>query len=219
MKRVVSNQPSQAVNRNDARRIGVLCARRVVILPGLAIIGCLSFFTLSWRERQHRHPFSPGLGRSRLRRHFQKCEGLAHVRDGALVAGAVHCAEVDRTHRADRVDAPVGHGRVDGIAAARADSKYTNPLLVDESLRGQIVDGSANILDTSVRVFLLPGLAAARALIGRVVGERDEALFRQLRGIEPGRLFLDTARRMNDDDCYVAAIFREIFREVDCQPS
>jgi hypothetical protein len=34
---------------------------------------------------------------------------MPHVRDGALVASAVHCAEVDRAHGADRLDVPVGH--------------------------------------------------------------------------------------------------------------
>jgi len=61
----------------------------------------------------------------------------------------------------------------------------------------------------------LAGLAAALALIGCVVGERDKALVGELGGIESGCLFLDTARGMNDDDCHLAAIFREIFREVE----
>ena len=128
------------MHRHDARRVGVLGPGRVVILPGLAVIGCLPLFAPLRREGQHRHPFPPDLGRSRLRRHFQKCEGLAHVRDGALVSGAVHCAEVDCAHGAYRLDTPVGHGCIDGIAAPGADPEDTDPLLVDISERGQIID-------------------------------------------------------------------------------
>ena len=76
---------------------------------------------------------------------------------------------------------------------------------VDLGMPDEEVDGAADVVETLRRDLHQPRLAAALPLVGRVVGERHEALLGQAQGVEAGRLLLHAAERVGHDDRRVPA--------------
>jgi hypothetical protein len=116
---------------------------------------------------------------------------------------------------ADGLDAAVVDRGVGRMAGACADAHRSDPILVDARQRRQMVDHRADVFRTHGSVFQLARLAGALALVGRVVGDGDEAPLGQLLGIGAGRLLLHPAARMGHHDCGVLSLFIEALREVD----
>ena len=86
------------------------------------------------------------------------------------------------------------------VAAGGADAERADAFRVDFAARGEERDGGLDVLDAVGWILQPAGLAAALALVGRVVGERDEALVRQAPSVEAGGLLLDAAARVADDE-------------------
>jgi hypothetical protein len=106
----------------------------------------------------------------------------------------------------------VGHRRVDGIGAAGANAHGRNPLTIDEGKRREVIDRAPDIFHTGGRVFEQTGHAAAFALVGSIIGERDKAFLREAIGVEARGLVLGPAARMHDDDRRIGLALRQIGR-------
>jgi len=109
-------------------------------------------------------------------------------------------AQVEGAHGRHRLDPQFCLRVAQRIAAASADTQRADPPGIHLGMLQEVVDRAADVIET------LPGhlhqawLAAALALIGSVVGQRDEPLLRQSLGVESRGLFLHAAERVRDDD-------------------
>ncbi len=99
----------------------------------------------------------------------------------------------------DRADAVVGDRGGNDVAAGGADAQGADPVGADLRAGGEVGDGVLDVLDTLGGVLGAAGGAAALALIGGVVGERDESGVGKSLGVGVGGLLLDAGAGMSDD--------------------
>ena len=92
------------------------------------------------------------------------------------------------------------------ISTASTDTQRTNTLRVNLSTGSKKRDRGLDVLSTLGRVLKVARLTTAGALVRRVKGEGDEASLAKQLCVEAGRLFLDAAKGVADDDGGTAAL-------------
>jgi hypothetical protein len=95
--------------------------------------------------------------------------------------------DVDGADRPNCLYAVVARGGTEHIAAGGADAERANAIFIDFGACGEGRDSGLDVLDAVGWILEASGLAAALTLVGRVIGECDEALVCEAPGVEAGR--------------------------------
>jgi hypothetical protein len=155
-------------------------------------------------QGQDRGLLAPGGGGTRVLSGVE--HGLEHGRVlGAVGAEAELAGDVDRADRGGGPDPLIARGRREDVAAGRADAERADAARVGLGPGGQARDGRLEVLDPVGRVFKAAGFAAAFPLVGGVEREGDESPLGQPPGVQAGRLLLDPAAGVPDDDAGAGA--------------
>jgi hypothetical protein len=107
---------------------------------------------------------------------------------------------VGRDHGGHSPHPPVGLGRVHDVAAGSTDPQHADPLGVDVRTGRQVRHRVAEVVGALDGVLEAVRRALALTLVGRVEGQRQEALVGETLCVQTRGLLLHTGRRMPDDD-------------------
>ena len=129
----------------------------------------------------------------------------------AVSADTARIKHTDGSHCADSL---VRLGSLDGVAAAPADAQGANPAGVHACHCAQVIDCRADILHPVGGTVRLAGNAAAGALVSRVKGNGNIAVFRKALGEQSGYLLLHASIGMGHHDSRVGAVLIVSGREI-----
>ena len=128
---------------------------------------------------------------------------------------AAHPTGVEHAQRGHRLEALVGLGRVQGVAATAADAQQAQALRIHARVAADEVRRAVDVLGAELRRVGAARLARAAALVGGVHRHGDVAHLGQALGVQPGGLLLDPAIGVGDHDRSVLLVRIVVGRGVD----